>query len=191
MRTSALRSRALRRPGVLAITLAGLGGLPALSGGCLGGGELLSTTLIGSTSPEEESEDGDNALLITGAILLGISVVGTVVALTAEDGGDFSYLERHQQEVRIALARGDGPFVADLAQTLALPAPLVPHLGAVVRAARPALEPSVGSGPVDREGARAFARELVRALHDDQTLAPYLDRALTVAVEAHNAARAR
>lgn len=190
MTSRAPRTRAPRRPGVLAITLVGLGGAPALTG-CLGGGEIFSTTLMASTSPDEDSEDGDNALLITGAVLLGLSIVGTVVALTADDGGEFSYLQEHQQEVRIALARGDGPFVADLAQSLALPGSLVPHLGAVIRAARPALEPPVASGPVDREGARTFSKELVRALHEDAVIAPYVDRALTVAVEAANTRQSR
>jgi len=178
---------AVRRPGALVITLVGLGAGPVLCGACLGGGEVLSTTLMASTSPEEDSEsDSENALLITGAVLLGLSVTATVVVLTEDGGDDFSYLQKHQQEVRIALARGDGPFVSDLAERLTLPAALVPHLGEVLRAARPALEPPVADGPVDRERANTFSRELVRAIHEAPALTPYLDRALTVAVEARS-----
>ena len=157
----------------------------ALGLGCDGGASLsmvATTTQATSEGSKDDSGQTDTStLLITGAVVLGLSVSGTVVALTEDGSGDFSYLERHQQEVRVALARGDGPFMADLGRGLALPPGLVPHLATVVRRARPELEPPLASGRVDRARARAFSRALVAALDADALLSPYLDRALIVA----------
>ncbi|MFO0750716.1 MAG: hypothetical protein U1F43_34360 [Myxococcota bacterium] len=168
----------VRFAGFLAVAL-------SLSIGC-GGEELLTTTTTtgsGTSKSDGNGSDGSdtNALLITGAVVLGLSVAATVIALTADDDSSFSYLERHQQEVRVALARGDGPFVGDVAQRLGLPAPLIPHLGRVLRRARPDLEPELAGGHIDKARARAFARALVAALASDPLLAPYLEDALVVA----------
>lgn len=157
----------------------------ACDGGIL---EITSTSaLMQTSSPEDDNSsdaDGSEALLITGAVLIGISVVGTVVAFTASDDDSFSYLERHQQEVRVALAKGDGAFVTDIAQSLKLPHALVSHLGEVLHAARPELEPSLAETRIDRERARAFSKAMVSAIASDPVLAPYVDRALILATTA-------
>jgi len=174
------------RPSTRLPKLGAILALAASAPACLGGEEIFLTTSTAASSPESEGDSSDtDSLLITGAVALGLTVVATLVVVTSDDGGDFSYLREHQQEVRVAIARGDGPFVSDLGQRLGLPSPLLPHLGDVLQAARPALEPPLARGAVDEERARVFSRELVRALHDDPLLAPYLDDTLVIATAAH------
>jgi hypothetical protein len=145
--------------------------MPTTALGC-GGGELVSTTMQ-TTSDEtgSDSNDGETALIVIGAVLLVTTAAGLVVFTVAEDVG---YLELHQQDIRRALARGDGAFVSDLAQALALPPPLMPRLQAVLKGARGALDRPLAGIKIDTARAQDFGRELVRVLKADPELAPYL-----------------
>ena len=145
--------------------------LPASALGC-GGGEMASTA-IATTSQESGSDgnDSDTALIVIGAVLLVTTAAGLVVFTVAEDVG---YIELHQQDIRRALARGDGAFVSDLGQALALPPRLMPRLQAVLKDARGTLDRPLAGVKVDTARAQHFGSELVRVLKADPELAPYL-----------------
>lgn len=49
----------------------------------------------------------------------------------------------NRREIALAIARGQGPFVTDLAAWLGLPEALLPALGRALREARPVLEPAL------------------------------------------------
>lgn len=153
-----------------------------LASGCAGVG--LQTTVTGSFG---ESTDGtftdgttdgktDNGWFIASMVLLGITAVGlatqSVIALASADG----YLDRHGREVQLALARGEGAFVDDVAAALHVPAALTPRVGAALRGARSALEEALGraSGAGADGRAPAFFGAVGRALAADPVLAGYL-----------------
>lgn len=144
--------------------------MPVSALGC--GGEMATTT-IATTSQESGSDgnDSDTALIVIGAVLLVTTAAGLVVFTVADDT---SYLELHQQDIRRALARGDGAFVSDLGQALALPPRLMPRLQAVLKDARGTLDRPLAGVKVDAARAQHFGSELVRVLKADPELAPYL-----------------
>ncbi len=145
----------------------------AMTATALGCGGEMATTIIATTSQESGSDgnDGDTALIVVGAVLLVTTAAGLVVFTVAEDVG---YLELHQQDIRRALARGDGAFVSDLGQALALPPRLLPRLQAVLKDARGALDRPLAGIKLDTARAQLFGGELVRVLKADPELAPYL-----------------
>jgi len=126
-----------------------------------------------------DSGTGTALLVLLGLTLIGATIASAVYALDQEGAG--AYLEKHGREVRLALARGEGTFVRDVAHNLGLGPAEVPHLGRVLRDARGRLEPLVGasvapgaSGESDPEVARArgqaIAAELARVLLEDPVL---------------------
>ena len=145
--------------------------IPASALGC-GGGEFAMTTME-TTSKESGSDgnDSDTALIVIGAVLLVTTAAGLVIFTVADD---VSYLELHQQDIRRALARGDGAFVSDLGQALALPPRLMPRLQAVLKDARGTLDRPLAGIRVDAARARVFGSELARVLKADPELAPYV-----------------
>lgn len=133
------------------------------------------------TSGSGTSGDGDGSsvglYILTGALLLGATtIVGIVLMNNAEP---VAYTTRHERGIRLALARGEGPFVLDVADNLRLPRTLLPTLGRALRASRKTLEVHLVATDADglsRESGRRFAEGLVRALQTEPTLLPYVDR---------------
>lgn len=146
---------------------------PVAAGGCLGimGVAVLSVEL---TAPGQVSADQS---LLTGVALAFLPVDVFLTVVLAEGEVDLSYFDQHRQAIRVAVVRGDGPFVRDLAQALELPAALIPALGEVLQDARPGLEPIlIEDGPFDRDRAWRFATRLVGAIEADERLAPAIGR---------------
>lgn len=79
-------------------------------------------------------------------------------------GEDFMvFMGRYRHEVRVALARGRGTFVSDLAHVLGLPAGQVDELGRLLRSHRSELDPPLtGAGPMEPERVRRFSEVLIR-----------------------------
>lgn len=125
--------------------------------------ETSGTVTTKGQEAEPAQTNNGAILIITGATLLGLAVVGAITLL--DDDGPQAYLDKHGREVRLALARGQGPFVHDVGHNLGIAPKLVPHLGRVLQRARERLEPLMTDG-------KGFAAELVRVLLDDRTLQP-------------------
>lgn len=89
------------------------------------------------------------------------------------------YLVANRRSLRASLARGDGPFVVELAGALDLPAPLRPRLGAVIQAHHAQLDPwldGLTAEALDPQAALGFGRALAAALDADPALGPHLAR---------------
>lgn len=146
---------------------------------CIGCGPEIAAT-ASSAASQSSGEGGDDmseedrmAWLVI-SIILGVTSVGfTVAGFSGEDM--WAYLEEHQQDVRVALANGEGPFPSDLTQSLGLPAHEVSRVAGILRAGRPALEPHLRVAPLDEEAARGFAGELLALLEADPVTGPRVD----------------
>jgi len=149
----------------------------ALVIGC--GPELFATASSGTsnaTSGEESDEmsEGDRMTWLVISIIVAVTTVGfTVAGVTDEDM--WSYLNQHQQDVRVALASGDGPFPSDLTQSLGLPAHEVSRVAELLRAGRPALEPHLRTTPLGDDEVRAFCAELLALLEADPVTGPRVE----------------
>lgn len=146
-----------------------------------------STASMQATSGEEgggDMSEEDRMAWLVISIILGVTSVGFTVA-GVTDEGMWAYLQEHQQDVRVALASGEGPFPSDLTQSLGLPACEVPRVAEILRAGRPALEPHLRATPLGEEGARAFSSELLARLEADPVTGPRIEalreRALVLA----------
>lgn len=74
---------------------------------------------------------------------IGLSIGTTAFFTEGEVATGQSLGER--REIALAIARGSGPFVTDLAQWLELPPALLPDLGVALRDARPVLHQALSS----------------------------------------------
>lgn len=114
--------------------------------------------------------------ILTGALILGATTLGAVLLLNQSDE-PAAYLRRHDRGIRLALVRGEGPFVLDVADNLGLPPTLLPLLGQTLRGARKTLEPHLVPAPgetIATEDGERFAEALARALEAEPALAPYV-----------------
>lgn len=144
----------------------------------------MATSEQSSGSGDSDMSEEDRMAWLVISIILGVTSVGFTIAGIA-DGGMWSYLQGHQQDVRVALASGDGPFPSDLTHGLGLPGHEVSRVAGLLRAGRHALEPYLHATPLDEEDARAFCGELLRLLESDPVTAPRVEaleaRALALA----------
>jgi len=125
--------------------------------------ETSGTVTTEGNDPQPAETSNGVLFIITGATLLGLAVVGAITLL--DDDGPQAYLDKHGREVRLALAKGQGPFVEDVGHNLGIAPSLVPHLGQVLQRSRDRLEPLMANG-------KGFAAELTRVLLADRTLKP-------------------
>lgn len=91
--------------------------------------------------PSSDVDDplGESSILsVASSVALGAGFAGL---FTRRPGTGEAVLYR--REIALSIARGQGPFVSDLAAWLSLPEPLLPELGRVLREARPVLEPAL------------------------------------------------
>jgi len=96
----------------------------------------LSDVSGGGNDPSNETA----GLLMTTFGGLGLGI-GTTALFTVDDATGRPLEDR--REISLAIARGAGPFVTDLAQWLELPPSLLPVLGLALREARPVLGPAL------------------------------------------------
>lgn len=105
---------------------------------------VTTASLLGACAELEPTTDMDeplgeaSILSIASSLALGAGFAGL---FTRRPGNGEAVLYR--REIALSIARGQGPFVTDLAAWLALPESLVPELGRVLREARPVLEPAL------------------------------------------------
>jgi hypothetical protein len=135
---------------------------------------VLSSSTALTSGDEQESDEDTTAWLVITAIVAVTTIVGLVSALSGNDM--LGYMQEHQQDVRRALASGDGPFPSDLTSGLGLPEIEVPRVARILRAGRPTLEPHLADGPITHEGAREFWRELLARLSADPVTGPEVER---------------
>jgi len=128
-----------------------------------------------STKGEEGSGNAVGLYILTGAVLLGATTLGAVLMMSGDEPA--KYTAQHERGIRLALSRGEGPFVLDVADNLGLPQTALPVLANTLRRARKDLEPFLvdtdgdGISTVDGQG---FVEQLTRTLEAEPTLAPYV-----------------
>lgn len=81
------------------------------------------------------SDDDLVASIITTTVGGGVSTTGAVLGLDLSESSDDLWVA-NRRETEIALARGTGPWIDDVAARIALPAGLVPRLGAALHRQR-------------------------------------------------------
>lgn len=143
-----------------------------------GSSDSKSETSGTVTTGDKDADSNIGLYILTGALLLGATtIVGLVLINQAEP---VAYTTRHERGIRLALTRGEGPFILDVADNLRLPRELLPTLGMTLRNARPSLEPHlVAADPevgLTRDDGRRFAESLARALMAEPALTPYVSR---------------
>ena len=146
---------------------------------CAHCGDIESLPMISTGVVAAAALFGGGAVTSDGKILegLGLTVVGGALlvgaySIYADDVSKLD-LEDERPEIRLALARGDGVFVTDLASALHLPPRDVPCLGRTLQAARPVLTRSMAQ-PLRGVQAAAFVDELRRVLQAEPLLASAL-----------------
>lgn len=130
------------------------------------------------------SDDSANLLAISSVVsILGLGVLLVFGGLALTDGSKDGrraekareYLKENRRGVQVALSRGSGPMIDDLAMDLALPAEQVARLGQVLQDHRDALSAYIDDGEVSLEEAEGFCVTMVQAIEADAALAPYMD----------------
>lgn len=156
-----------------------------------GSSDSKSETSGTVTTGDQDADSNVGLYILTGALLLGATtIVGLVLINKAEP---VAYTTRHERGIRMALTRGEGPFILDIADNLRLPRELLPTLGMTLKNARPSLEPHlVADDPVvglTKEDGRRFAENLARALMAEPALTPYVSRLMDEAAVVMGAAK--
>ncbi len=130
---------------------------------------LVGLALTGcSRMFDASSSESGNAVDDTLALVSSLGSIATSVGTTgmAIDSARTGHALEQRREIKVAIARGQGPFVTDLAAWLALPDAMVPALGKALRDARPVLEPALSTDLTEH----AFELLLGVALCSDPTL---------------------
>jgi hypothetical protein len=96
------------------------------------------------SSADLMSSDGDGDVSGAAALSSGLGLtLGFFVSGLFTEGDAAGRALESRRELSLAIARGSGPFVTDLAAWLELPPALLPELGQALRDARTALEPAL------------------------------------------------
>lgn len=112
----------------------------------------------------------DSPIRLDSSLFLGVAVAFLpvdIVLTYAMIEGDFelTYLERNRREIMVAVARGEGPFVSDLAYALGFDEEATRELGAALREARAeVVRPLSEPGPIDRARRDRFVAALVEVI---------------------------
>lgn len=141
--------------------------------------ETSNTVTTKGNGPESTNSAG--LLLLSGAILLGATTVGVYFLLKNDEPA--LYVTKHEREIRLALARGEGPFVRDVGSRLAIERAQLPRLASVLRGGRARLEQDLGTGELTPEQGARFVTSLAEILREDAVFGPYVER-LMVRVQA-------
>jgi hypothetical protein len=142
-------------------------------GGCT---VIVTASALSVNATVGEAAIDLKSMMFTG-LLLGFLPIDILLTLAAVDGEDFGIsLETHRREIRLALARGEGPFVDALGAAFALDADGRKDLKLAMREHRAALDkPLAEDGPIDAERAQRFTEALVAALRSRPELAAKVD----------------
>lgn len=124
---------------------------------------------ITSTSSDEDVAIG--VLVSTGLGLL--STTGGAIITDETDQGPPSARIQDRRAIEIALARGHGAWIADLADEIRLPEGLVGHLGAALKANRAPLSALLADPELE---VGTWRRRLADALCCDRWLYPFAHR---------------
>lgn len=144
--------RTLRFPAVLAT-------LAVAPPACQG---TFAASVVQSSSPHASDEEAGWLVLGVGAGLLAVSATTAVVS----EGAMSAYLDRHCDDVELALARGSGPFVSDVADRLGAGEADLAAIGEALRAARPVLHERLRAAGPGRD------RDFWLAVHDALLASP-------------------
>ena len=129
--------------------------------------EASSGPSVDSSSDSSSSDSGnpvDDTMVLLSSLGSLASSVGTTGMLI--DDKSTGRALRNRREIAVAIARGQGPFVTDLAQWLQLPDAMLPALGKALRDARPVFDEALSSELTER----AFALLVGVTLCSDPTL---------------------
>jgi hypothetical protein len=141
-----------------------------------------------SEDSSETGSDGSNSDVDSGSaevstvvviIGLGVLLVIGVIELTGiaqrkNAAKARQYLEENRRTVQMALSRGSGPMIDDIAMGLSLPAEHLPRLGTAIQRHRVTLSAYLSDGEVTVDETEGFCVALIGAIDDDPVLAPYL-----------------
>lgn len=153
------------------LVAAALVGLTMSTPSCSASLGLIATSADASTAESNFLGSGLFTSVALGFVPVDVFITVMAVASDGELTALERYLDAHRQEVRVALSRGQGAFVRDVAHALALPDGLVEPLGAALRAHRGALEAALTEPrPIAREQALRFIAALREALASDPRL---------------------
>ena len=144
--------------------------------GVVGCTAIVATSALSVNATVGEALIDVKSSLFTGVLLafLPVDILLTVVAASGEDLG--ISLETHRREIRLALARGEGPFIDTLGAAFALDADGRKELRLALLEHRAALDaPLSEDGPVDAMRAQRFTEALVVALRSRPELAAKVD----------------
>jgi len=118
----------------------------------------VAASIVQSSSPEASDEEAGWILLGIG---LGMLAISATIAVASE-GAMSAYLERHETEIAVGLARGSGAFVTEVAQLLHAKSADLPAISQTLREARTTLLARLHAAGPDR--AMAFWRTLFAVL---------------------------
>ncbi|TNF32789.1 MAG: hypothetical protein EP329_09215 [Deltaproteobacteria bacterium] len=123
------------------------------------------------------SEGCEGPLVTVAGVLGGITLAASLLTMEIEYGDAKDYLERRRRPIRVALARGSGLFVDDLATVLELPRDAVPTLGAALQAHQPRLDRWLAAADLTRDDVVGFSDDLRAAIASEPRLTPYVEAA--------------
>lgn len=133
--------------------------------------ETSNTVTSKGNDPEQANSAG--LLILTGALLLGATTLGVVWYLNVQDPKE--HVAKHEREIRLALARGEGVFFRDVTARLGATEADIPRVASALRAGRARLEVFLGEGEITDEMGQGFVLALAELLRQDAVLKPRVD----------------
>lgn len=142
------------------------------------------TTKGNANNPDQANSAG--LLILTGALLLGATTLGAIWYLHEEDPKE--HVAKHEREIRLALARGEGVFFRDVTARLGAGEAELPRVANALRAGRERLEVFLGAGEITNEMGQGFVLALAELLRQDDVLRPRVDALMGQIERARSAA---
>ena len=144
-----------------------------VAAGCTG---LVTLASLSVNATVGEAAIDLKSSTFTGVLLafVPVDIFLTVAATNGEDMG--ISLESHRREIRLALAKGEGPFIDVLGAAFALDDDGRALMQQALREHRAALDaPLAEEGPIDAARAERFTQALLAALRSKAALLPKLE----------------
>jgi len=129
-----------------------------------------------ASQDEGSSHDSSGSAMAVVTYVSALALAGmTVAGLSGVDVAAVEdYLDQNRRPIRVALARGAGLLVDDLATAMSLPGALVPVLGATLHDHQSRLDRWLADAEVSRADVEGFTRDLAAALDSEPRLAPFV-----------------
>lgn len=157
----------MNRRSLLALTLATTPGCTALVAG--------SNFSVNATVGDPSSAGFDNTVI--SSLLIGAAATDITLLILAASGEIDLELGLNERQLETDLARGEGPFIDDLAAALALNEAEVPRLGAQLRRHRATLLGAMRQSAAPTTYAEGLRTALEMALAEDPALTERLHAA--------------